>query len=84
MDPDERNARQEELRGAAALAKRRFTALQEAFNRVEDAHRRGDYSPSPEFQERLEGFSLAASEVHRLASELRSASDSRTDADRGQ
>lgn len=81
MQPDEKNARLEDLREAAAFAKRRFNALQKAFNTVEDAHKRGDYSRSSEFQQGLEEFNRAASEVHRLATELRSASDGRAAAD---
>lgn len=62
----------EELRAATALAKERFTAVQAAFDAVEDAHQRGDYSRSPEFEQRLEELHQAAAEVHRLATELRS------------
>lgn len=82
MVADDHNGRMEELRAAAALARERFTALQRAFNAVERAHGRGDYSPSPEFRQRLDEFHQIASRVHRLATELRRASDNQADVDR--
>lgn len=72
MGTDDKKDRAGELRAAAALAKQRFTALQDAFDAMENAHKQGDYSPSPELQQRLDEFRSAASEVHRLATEFRS------------
>lgn len=56
-----------------------FIALKDAFNAMESAHQRGDYSRSPGLQQRLKEFRSAASEVHRLAIELRLASGSGRD-----
>ena len=69
--------RADELRSAAALAKDRFSAVQAAFNAMESAHKRGDYSPAPDLQARLDEFRTAASEVQRLATEFISASSLR-------
>lgn len=73
MGTDDRKDRAAELEAAAAVARQRFNELQQAFNAVEEAHKQGDYSPSPNLQERLDEFRSAASEVHRLATEFRSA-----------
>ena len=80
MGTDDKRDRAAELQAAAAVAKQRFAALQSAFNAMESAHKRGDYSPSPDLQERLDEFRTAASEVHRVAAEFRAATESRADA----
>lgn len=72
--------RADQLQAAAAVARERFRAAQAAFNAMESAHKRGDYSPSPELRQRLDEFRYAASEVHRLATEFRSASGAPHDA----
>lgn len=72
--------RADELQAAAALARERFGAAQAAFNAMESAHKRGDYSPSPDLQQRLDEFRSAASEVQRLATEFRSAAEASHDA----
>lgn len=82
MGTHDKKDRAAELDAAAAVARQRFTDLQRAFNAVEEAHKRGDYSPSPDLQERLDEFRSAASEVHRLATEFRSAGGGDPDAGR--
>lgn len=79
MGTDDKTDRAAELHAAAAFARQRFTAVRDAFNAVEAAHKRGDYSRSPDLQQRLDEFRSAASEVHRLATEFRSATESRAD-----
>lgn len=74
--------RARELRAAATLARERFSALQAAFNTMESAHKRGDYSPCPELAQRLDEFRGAASEVQRLAAEFISESGTSHDPDR--
>lgn len=69
--------RADQLRAAAALAKERFSAAQAAFDAMESAHKRGDYSPSPDLHLRLDEFRYAASEVQRLTAEFLSAAPSR-------
>lgn len=79
METDERKDRADALEGAGARARQRFIALKDAFNAMESAHQRGDYSRSPGLQQRLKEFRSAESEVHRLAIELRLASGSGRD-----
>lgn len=79
MGTDERRDRAAALQSAAATARQRFGELQDAFNAMESAHKRGDYSPSPDLQRRVEEFRRAASKVHRLASEFRAASETLRD-----
>lgn len=84
MATEDKRIRAEELQAALALAKQRFAGLKIAFNAMEAAHKRGDYSPSKELQQRLDEFHTAASEVHRLAAEFRAASDSARHGDRAE
>lgn len=79
MGIDHTRDRVQELRAAVTLAKHRFAALQDAFNAMEAAHKRGDYSPSTELQRCIEEFRSAASEVQRLAADGRSKPGSRPD-----
>lgn len=75
MGTDDRKHRLLSLEAATALANERFTALQGAFEAVESAHKRGDFSPASAFYHRVEEFRSAAAEVHRLAGEVRHTSD---------
>jgi hypothetical protein len=84
MGTDDKRDRVEKLHAAVDRAKQRFTALQDAFNMMENAHKRGDYSPSRDLQRRIEEFRSAAAEVQRLATDSRSGSDSRPDAGRSE
>lgn len=71
-----------DLRTAVARAKERFTALQDAFNAMENAHKQGNYSPSADLQRCLDEFRSAAADVQRLAAESRSRPGSTPDAGR--
>lgn len=84
MGTDDSKDRVENLQAAVTRAKQRFTAVQEAFNTMEDAHRRGDYSPFPDLQRRIDEFRSAAAEVQRLATSRVSGEDSRTHARSGE
>lgn len=79
MGPDAETDPLERLQAATAVAQQRFAQAREAFRALERAHERGDYSPSPDFQRRLQEFHEAASEVHRLATQVRSRTDSHPD-----
>lgn len=79
MGTHDRKDRAAEFVAASALAKERFAALQDAFDALENAHQRGDYSRRPDFYQRLAEFRCAASEVHRLVREIRPAFGSRPD-----
>lgn len=70
MGTDKKKDWAAQLQAAGALARERFSAVQGAYKAVETRHDRGDYSPSPEFRQRLDEFRSAASEVRRLVTEI--------------